>query len=238
MDKDKIAAILGGVCLLLTIGICVQMKTIKQAENEIGKNVSGNNSGLRDEVLTLRDKYNSTYEELEKAEMELEQARIQAISNNAEDAKKEEQLKLVNKILGYTGLTGPGVIIELDDNRNVSSEQVLDISQYLVHEPDLIKIINELFNAGVDAISINDQRIISTTEIMCNGNIIRINGEMIGAPFNIKAIGFIERIRGAIERPGGYLETLKNEGVIVEIKYEDTITIPKYDGVYKSDYIN
>lgn len=237
MDKNKIALILGCVCMVLTVAICVQIKTIEDVEKELGK-TTPSNDGLRDEVIHLREEYKNRYKELENAQMELEQVRVQAASNNAEDAEKEEQLKLINKILGYTEVSGVGVVIKLDDNRNVNADKVIDISQYLVHEQDLIQIVNELFNAGADAISINNQRIVSTTEIMCDGNIIRINGVMIGVPFTIKAIGFPERIRGAIDRPGGYLETMKNEGVIVDITNEENVTIPKYEGIYSSDYIN
>ncbi len=237
MDKNKIALILGLVCLILTIAICVQVKTVEDSEKVVGK-TSSSNDGLRDEVLQLREKYNNTYKELEKAELELEQVRIQAVSNNEGDLKKEEEIKQINKLLGYTEVSGPGFIIYLDDNRNVSSENVLDISTYLVHAPDLLEIVNELFNAGADAISINDQRIVSTTEIMCDGNIIRINGELIGVPITIKAIGFPERLYGALNRPKGYLDIMREEGVLVGTEKVENITIPKYEGVYTSDFIN
>lgn len=238
MDKKKIAAILGGVCLLLTIGICIQIKTVEDAEKAVGKKTISSNDGLRDEVLQLRERYNNIYKELENAELELEQVRVQAVSNNTEDTEKEEKLKQINKLLGYTEVSGPGFIIHLDDNRNVSSENVLDISTYLVHEPDLLQIVNELFNAGADAISINDQRVVSTTEIMCDGNIIRVNGKLIGVPITIKAIGFPERIDGALNRPEGYLDLMRKDGVIVETEKSDKVTIPKYEGIYTSDFIN
>ena len=89
MGKTKIALILGIVCFLLTIAICIQIKTMDDAENEVGR-TSANNRGLRDEILTIRDRYNEVYRELESAESELEQVRAQAASNNTEDAKKEE----------------------------------------------------------------------------------------------------------------------------------------------------
>lgn len=238
MNKNKIALILGIVCFALTIAICVQVKTVEDADKEIGKKTVASNDGLRDEILQLREKYNNIYKELEKAELELEQVRVQAVSNNSSDTEKEERIKQVNKLLGYTEVSGPGFIIYLDDNRNVSSENVLDISTYLVHEPDLLQIVNELFNAGADAVSINNQRIVSTTEIMCDGNIIRVNGELIGVPITIKAIGFPERLDGALNRPEGYLDIMRRDGVIVETEKSDKVTIPKYEGVYTSEFIN
>ena len=136
-------------------------------------------------------------------------------------------------------LKGKGIIIELDDNREVNAEDVLDISTYLVHEQDLIHIVNELFNAGADAISINGKRIVQTTSILCDGNILRINDEMVGVPIEIKAIGYTERLYYNVAvRQGGYLKLMSEDGVVVEIEKSDDITIPKYEGVFKYEYIS
>ena len=237
MNKSKVAVILGIVCFILTIAICVQMKTIQDAEKEVGKTYSGNDK-LRDEVLTVRENYNNILKELESAEAELNQIRSQAVVNDEENAEKEEQIKQMNEILGYTDVKGAGVIIKLDDNRDIAQDEVLNISDFIVHDGDLRAIVNELFNIGADAISINDQRIVSSTGIICDGNIIRVNGEMIGVPITIKAIGFPELLYYQMIRNGGYLEFLKDAGVIVEIEQSNEITINKYAGVYSHDYIN
>lgn len=237
MEKNKIALILGIVCFILTIAICIQVKTIEDAEKEVGKTTAGND-GLRDEVLKLREKYNNTYKELERAELELEQTRIQAVSNNAGDVEKEEQIKEINEILGKTEIKGQGVIIKLDDNRELNADDALNLSDSLVHYDDLIKIINELFNAGADAISINGQRIVSITGIMCDGNIIRVNGEMIGVPITIKAIGFPERLKYQLIRNGGYINLMQQDKVVVDIEQSENITIPKFEGIYSYTYIN
>lgn len=237
MNKSKIAVILGIVCFILTIAICVQIKTVQDAEKEVGKTSSGNDK-LRDEVLTVRENYNNILKELEKAETELNQIRSQAVVNDEENAEKEEEIKRINNFLGYTDVKGAGVIIKLDDNRDVAQNEVLNISDLLVHDGDLRAIVNELFNVGADAISINGQRIVSATGIICDGNIIRVNGEMIGVPITIKAIGFPELLYYQMIRSGGYLGVLKDAGVIVEIEQANEITINKYTGVYSHDYIN
>ena len=128
------------------------------------------------------------------------------------------------------------IIITLDDNRNVEGDE-LNISQYLVHEEDLLYIVNELFNSGADAVSINDQRIVSTSSIQCDGNIIRINGKMVGVPITIKAIGYPERLDGALNRPGGYLQMMALDGIKITTTRSEKITIQKYEGVYSSEYL-
>ena len=141
------------------------------------------------------------------------------------------------KLLGLTEVKGTGVIIKLDDNRNVKQDEILgDISSYLVHEEDLLQIVNELFNAGADAISINDQRIVSTTSILCDGNILRVNGEITGVPITIKAIG--DWIYYNLNRPQGYLDIMRRDGVVVELEQVEEITIPKYAGTYNYKYIS
>lgn len=237
MDKNKVALILGIVCVILTIAICVQVKTVEDAEKDIGNTFSAN-SGLRDEVLKLREKYNNEYKELEKSELELEQLRAQVATNNTDDLQKQEQITNINKLLGNTEVKGEGIIIKLDDNREVSADEVLNISSYLVHYNDLMEIVNELFNTGAEAVSINNQRIVSTTGIMCDGNIVRINGEMVGVPITIKAIGLPNVLYYQLIRSGGYLESMQRDGVNVYVEQSDNITIPKYEGVYAHDYIN
>ena len=67
------------------------------------------------------------------------------------------------------------------------------------------------------------------------GNIIDINGEKVGTPFVIKAIGLPEQLAG-LSRPGGYLEILKGASVGVELKKSNNITISKYTGVINYQY--
>ncbi len=236
MNKKKIAITLGVVCGILTYAILLQINTVESMTNEVGTVISDNND-LKDQLLKWQENYNKAREKLEEKELELENIRTQAVSNNSEDQNKENELKENNKLLGLTEVKGKGVIITLDDNRNINQDEILgDINNYLVHEEDLLQIVNELYNAGADAISINDKRIVSTTSILCDGNILRVNGEITGVPITIKAIG--DWIYYNINRPQGYLDIMRNDGVIVELEQAEEITIPKYTGTYNYKYIS
>ncbi len=223
--------------MLLTIAICVQINTIDAATETIGTTLK-DNSGLRDELLSVQGKYENLYRELEEKEKKLEEARQTAANKNEGDSENEASIKNNQKLLGLTDVTGQGMIIYLDENREVDSNEVANINGYLVHEEDLLYIVNELFNSGADAVSINDQRIVSTTSILCDGNIIRINGKMIGVPLTIKAIGYPERMEYALTRPGGYLDLMANDGVKISVEKSESINIPKYDGVYSYEYLS
>ncbi|MBQ2835357.1 MAG: DUF881 domain-containing protein [Clostridia bacterium] len=222
--------------MILVIAICVQINTIKASTQNVGTSLR-DNSGLRDELLSIQGKYESLYKELEEKEEVLEETRQSASNSNESDSKNEEEIKNNQKLLGLTDIEGKGLIITLDENSDVNTEEILDINSYLVHEEDLLYIINELFNCGADAVSINDERIVSTTSILCDGNIIRINGKMIGVPVTIKAIGYPERLDGALTRPGGYLDVMANDGVVVTVERSEYISIPKYDGIYSYEYL-
>lgn len=222
--------------MVLTMAICVQINTIDSATKTVGTTLRDNN-GLRDELLNVQGKYEISYKELENKEKLLEQTRQLASNNNEEDSNNEERIKNNQKLLGLTDVSGQGLIIRLDENREVNSNEVLNINGYLVHEEDLLYIVNELFNCGADAVSINDERIVNTTSILCDGNIIRVNGKMIGVPITIKAIGYPERLDGALTRPGGYLDVMASDGVIVSVERSENISIFKYNGVYAYEYL-
>ena len=221
----KIAITLGSVCFILVIAIFIQIKTVASITNEEGISLN-DNSELRDEVLKWRQAYKDAYKQLEGAEERLENARTQASAASEIDNSVKDQIKKNSQLLGLTEVKGSGIIIKLDDNREVNAEDVIDISSYVVHDGDLLHIVNELFNAGADAISINGKRIVQTTAIMCDGNIIRINDEIVGVPIEIKAIGYPERLYYNVAvRQGGYLKLMERDGVVVDIEKAEKIEI-------------
>ncbi len=232
MNKKIISIVLGIMCFTLTLGICIQVRTVKNSNSTVSQNYEENN--LRAEVLKYKEKYENKYRELEKAQEQLEQERQNSTQNNESLEKKEEEIKQGNKMIGLSEVTGPGVIVTLSDSKQEASS-VLNPSSLLVHDADVLSVINELKNAGAEAISINGQRLVPTSSISCGGNIIDINGEKVGAPFEIKAIGLPEQL-SALSRQGGYLEILKNASIGAELKKSNNITIPKYTGIISYQY--
>ena len=232
-NKNKISLVLGIMCFALTVGICIQVKTVRNSNSTVSQSYTENN--LRAEVLKYKEKYDNQLKEIEKLDKELDNEIEKATQNNSELEQARNEIKDGNKILGLSEVTGSGVVITVADSE-IDTSTVLDSSDLLVHDKDILKIVNELKNAGAEAISINDQRIVSTTSIICGGNIININGERIGSPFVIKAIGLPETLAN-LSRPGGYLSELQNRKVKVELKKSNEITIPKYTGVLNFKYM-
>lgn len=236
MNKKYIALTLGIVCLLLTLGISIQLKTISATSSyTTGTNAENK---LRDEVFKWKDKYDSIYSQLEEAEKNLEKERKNSTENSTEATDLEKELTLAKVLLGQTEVKGKGVVITLDDNKAVinMSSLTVDPNVLLVHDGDIIQVVSILKNAGAEAISINDQRIVNTTAITCDGYVVRINGEKVGAPYEIKAIGSPEYLKGSLE-VSGYIDMMVEDGVLVDIKKSNSITIPKYEGVLTHKYM-
>lgn len=238
MNKKQIAITLGIMCFILTVAICIQLKTIENTTTTISQSLKEN--GLRDEVLRWKERYDNVYEELNQSLKELEEVRKQATQNDTKSSAKQEEIKNNNMLLGLSEVKGEGLQIVIADNNTgtlKNESEALNLSSQVVHYDDLIEVINALNNAGAEAISINGQRIIQTTAITCEGNVIKINGQKVSSPFTIKAIGSQGLLYGSLTMIGGYLYILDEAGVIVETTQMENLTVEKYSGVINYKYV-
>lgn len=184
-------------------------------------------------ISELEASLNKTQEEINKLneDREAQLAKIDEVRSQIEylfDEIVSTRFKIssLEEVNGATDLRGPGITIRMTDNL---TNDALNINDKLVHDLDVRIIVSELNAAGAEAIAINGKRIVSTTEIICIGPVIRINGEVVAAPFIIKAIGDPEELLDkVILSPDSYAYQLKeNFGIdIMAIKSYD-ISIPK-----------
>ena len=216
----------------------MQIKTISQIGTTTSRNSVENE--LRDAVLRTKENYDNLYSDEESAEKLLEKERKNATENNSELTEIQEQIKKLNTQIGLTEVTGKGVIIKVDDANLQANLQnlYLDPSQTIVHDTDLISIVNELKNAGAEAISINEQRLVTTSAIECDGNIIKVNGEKISSPYVINAIGNSDYLKSAVSGKGGGVDELKELGHETSVNTNKKIKIEKYEKDMNTKYIN
>lgn len=232
--KKQVLIIFTIISMALTYAICIQIKTVNNNGSTV--NLTATQSKLKSEILKISERYNNLYKEIDELEKELEGVREDSTNSNSELAILEKSIKEKNLALGLTDITGTGVKIILNDsNISTINNPFINASDLLVHDGDLIHVVNELFNAGAEAISINGQRVVITTAIECDGNVIKVNGTKIGAPFEIVAIGYPEQLAG-LERPGGTLETLEARGIIVNLTKQNSVKISKYTGTINFSY--
>lgn len=232
MNKKREIFILAVMCFVLTIAIVVQIKTVSNNGSTIGSSQSESN--LKAQVLRMKEKYENEYRSLEDLTIELENVRKNVASHNDELKELEDKIKEANLLLGNTDVKGQGVTITLNDGK--SETNLFNPENLLVHAENVLLVINELRNAGAEAICINDERIVNKSAISCDGNVIVVNGEKIGTPIVVSAIGPTSRL-STLERSGGTLEMkFRLLGKTAEFKKINSLTIPKYTGIYSYKY--
>ena len=232
MNKKLEAIILLIMCFMLGAAIAVQIKTV----NKNGTTISSNQetSNLKTQVLKMKEKYENQYEELERVTKELEEARKKATNDNDELKELEDKIKEYNMLLGNTNVTGPGVTITLTDGKVDS--MILDANDLLIHAENVLSVVNELKNAGAEAIAINGERVVGTTAISCDGNVIIVNGEKVSSPIEITAIG-LEEMLATLNRAGGTLANFEEYGKTVGFKRaQGKMQISKFTGVFNFKY--
>lgn len=114
---------------------------------------------------------------------------IKTTALNSDDTQMKKmirELEMTRMKAGLSDVKGPGVIISLDDAEARTDENPLDI---IIHDVDIVTILNTLKIAGAQAISINGERIIALSEQVCAGTTIRINKKRYSVPFQIQAVG-------------------------------------------------
>ncbi len=152
------------------------------------------------------------------------------------DGELKEGLDQARILAGVTELTGPGVEVTLNDS-NVALKPGENPNLYVLHDEDVLHVLNELKAAGAEAISMNGQRLLANTEVRCTGPTIVLNRDKrLAPPYIITAIGDPHTLESAIKMKGGVAETLQFWGIQVGVKKMSQVTVPAYSGGIKFEY--
>jgi uncharacterized protein YlxW (UPF0749 family) len=167
---------------------------------------------------------------------------LNSTSNHQTLVSLQNQIQQQDTLAGLTEVQGPGLIITLDDNRkSAEAAQVSDLGQfnpddYLIHDKHLLYIVNDLRAAGAEAISINDQRLVATTEVRCAGTTILVNATRLAPPYIIRAIGNPDDLSRVLESPDNEYNILKMAGFPVSMESSQAVLVPAYKGSYQFSY--
>jgi len=159
--------------------------------------------------------------------------RIEETKILMEDDQSEELLvsnaviaEYYKTISGMTDLVGPGVEVVIDDsNRDLTIWE--DVNDVIVHDSDVLLILNDLLAAGAEAISLNGHRIVHTSAVSCGGYIVHVNGVPEAKPFRIQAIGDPAVLSAAMLAPNSYGSFIK-DSVKFQVTALDEVFIPAY----------
>src|SRR5690606_23984647 len=103
----------------------------------------------------------------------------------------------------------------------------MNIEDYIIHDADITGILNELRSNGAEAISINGERILGTSKLVCAGPTIFLNKSRYPPPYVIKAIGDPDTLYNAIDQLSN-VAIMRIYGIRVDIRKEYDMVIEKY----------
>jgi len=128
-------------------------------------------------------------------------ATLRAAALGDDDAARlvESQISMLDPLVGNAAVTGAGVLIVVDDSPSAAADardRVLDI--------DLQVLVNGLWQAGAEAISINGHRLSNVTAIRSAGDAITVDYRSLTRPYRVEAIGDVRTLQaGFVESSAG-----------------------------------
>lgn len=221
------------VCFLFGALLASQLRAYNRIQQNESKNLAGAAAVQKQAADALK----------EAGVAKAENARLQADLNNLKaslgqgktlTAKQIQSLnariKDLQAVAGLTPVTGPGVRIVLSDNAGVAAASggMGDTLPGIVHDFDVLQVVNELRSAKADAIAVNGTRVTGYTPIRCVGPAILVNWDAVTAPFVIEAVGNAKALQSALAMPNGIVDNLRNRGFInVKISTVKSLALPE-----------
>ena len=156
-------------------------------------------------------------------------AALREVTERQEMESRAANVADLEMTAGLVGLTGPGLVITIDDSKKTAKTGE-NMNLYVIHDEDILRVVNELRAAGAEAISLNGQRLTATSEIRCAGPTMSVNNVRSAAPFEIIAIGDSSTLENALKMRGGVVDTLKVWGIQMAISPRTSVQVPPFNG--------
>jgi uncharacterized protein YlxW (UPF0749 family) len=127
----------------------------------------------------------------------------------------QEDLQRITAFAGLAGVDGQGIVMTVDGSLDAIA---------------LNDLVNELRNAGAEAIAVDDVRITASSVAVEGPRSLEIDGVDIGRRFILRAVGSPEGLVSAVERPGGIISQLKLViSATIAIQQVQSIELPATD---------
>jgi uncharacterized protein YlxW (UPF0749 family) len=189
---------------------------------------------IRDETARL--------EELDALVAQLRQE-VDQLAAGVDDATVQalqDQAAEVSPAAHMVPVTGPGLEIVLDDApTDKPVPEGISPDDLVVHQQDLQAVVNAMWAAGAEAMTLMDQRVISTSAVRCVGSTLRLQGQVYSPPYVIRAIGNTDDLRRALDRSPEvsiYREYVRAVGLGYEVTERRSIEMPAFEGSIELDH--
>ncbi len=170
---------------------------------------------------------------------------VEALSAAVDDEQVQEERARAGAIrgrAGFTEVTGPGITVTLSDApREVRQSSDKELYVFIVHQQDLQAVVNSMWQSGARAITIQGQRIITTTGIKCAGNSVELHGIPYPQPYVIRAVGDPTSLQEGLDSDPsvlGYRRDAADPEISVgwSMQQEAQLTAPAYGGIQGLSY--
>jgi uncharacterized protein YlxW (UPF0749 family) len=186
---------------------------------------------LRIEERTTRT--DALLKEVELLRSQVATAQSSGLSISDAGREKARELSRLELAAGAVPVTGPGLRVVVDDGTTSAGDQAQDGSERVL-DTDLQRLVNGLWAAGAEAVSINGQRVTGTTAIRSAGSAITVGFRPVGRPYAVEAVGDPDEIEAKfVDGPGGrWFRTLQdNYGIVFRVSGERSLRIPAAGGL-------
>lgn len=166
---------------------------------------------LIETALELQERQDALQADILDLRERIGQLEVTGFGEAAEVAALNAELEAARIAAGLIPLHGPGVVFRLEDADVIGSPD----RDLLVTARDIRTLVEELFLAGAEAVSINDERVVTATSVLDIGGSVLANSAYLAPPFIIAAIGpeglydrvsispsFVEFVRARVEAAG------------------------------------
>src|ERR671932_1276589 len=195
-------------------------------------------SALQAQVRQRTAALDAQQQQLDRLRAEVATLRARTLTG-AGGAQLAEQARLLELLAGETPVTGPGLKITLADAPSSSAGSGADprqgttADQGRVLDRDLQAVVNGLWAAGAEAVSVNGQRLTARSAIRYAGQAILVDFRPLVPPYVVSAVGDTAALqtRFAAGAAGAYLQALRdNYGVQAAIVPSARLELPGAGG--------
>lgn len=218
------------MCLGFMVSYSVQFtKSISTSSNEYTDSQWEKKQTLQEKILEEQVQVQKLEEQLQNIKHKVSEFEEKMGAREYEAKQILNELEQVRMWVGLVPVSGKGIVVTLNDSKSLPD--TANVNDYIVHEENIRQVVNELFSAGAEAISINGQRLTTNSAIRCVGPTVLVNEVKTVPPFEISAIGEPETLITSLEMPGGVLQTIK-EWTNIEVKLQamELMELPAYTG--------
>ena len=200
--------------------LSLQFRTYRAMRNDLGSQPT---EALAAMAKNLNNQYYKLMQEV--WDLRSQQKLIEKNASQDKDvaASMRIEMEKLNIANGYIAVKGPGMTV------TIPPEAARGAFGYM----DVIDIVNEIWNAGAEAVAINNIRVNSLTFITADKDFtgVLVNGRKLAYPIVITAIGEPDTLDKGISIPKGIIDGLRiSRNIPLEIRQEDKLLLPAAPG--------